>query len=77
MINLHRLYNHYLNTDKKHDLVDERITSYGWRDDGEKLIGYYVITESWVLKYDMTGDYIGKDSRATVFAEEKVARFML
>ena len=38
MINLHRLYNHYLNTDKKHDLVDERIISYGWRDDGEKLI---------------------------------------
>ena len=73
MINLHHLYNHYLHTDKKHDLVDERVISYGWRDDGKDLIGHYVVTESWVLKYDMAGNYIGMDSREIVFGEPKSA----
>tara|TARA_B100002019_G_scaffold144585_1_gene124628 strand:- start:511 stop:732 length:222 start_codon:yes stop_codon:yes gene_type:complete len=73
MINLHNLYNHYLHTDKKHDLVDERVISYGWRDDGKDLIGHYVVTESWVLKYDMAGNYIGMDNREIVFGESKSA----
>jgi hypothetical protein len=73
MINLHNLYNHYLHTDKKHDLVDERVISYGWRDDGKDLIGHYVVTESWVLKYDMAGNYIGMDNREIVFGEPKSA----
>jgi hypothetical protein len=73
MINLHNLYNHYLHTDKKHDLVDERVISYGWRDDGKDLIGHYVVTESWVLKYDMAGNYIGMDNREIVFGQPKSA----
>ena len=77
MINLHQLYNHYLHTDKKHDLVDERVSSYGWRDNGEDVVGYYVVTENWVLKYDIAGGYIGKDSYETVFAEPKTAWNML
>ena len=75
MINLHNLYNHYLHTDKKHDLVDERVISYGWRDDGKDLIGHYVVTESWVLKYDMAGNYIGMDNREIVFGQPKSAWF--
>ena len=55
MINLHQKYNHYLHTDKildDHD-IHERIISYGWRDDGETVIGYYVLTENHILHYDL------------------------
>ena len=54
MINLHQKYNHYLHTDKildDHD-IHERIISYGWRDDGETVIGYYVLTENHILHCD-------------------------
>ena len=54
MINLHQLFNHYLNTDKKLDLqdVNERLISYGWVDDGKDLTGYYVLTENFELIYN-------------------------
>lgn len=67
MINLHQRYNHYLNTGKKHDRVGERVVSYGWRDNGKDIIGYYVITENWVLNYDMRGQFVGQDRRETVY----------
>ena len=63
MINLHQLYNHYLNTDKKHDLVNEKIVSYGWCDNGKDLTGYYVLTENHELLYTMDGYLDKKMSR--------------
>lgn len=63
MINLHQLYNHYLNTDKKHDLVNEKIVSYGWCDNGKDLTGYYVLTENHELLYTMEGYLDKKMSR--------------
>ena len=67
MINLHQRYNHYLQTGKKHDRVNESIRGYGWRDDGKDIIGFYVITENWVLNYDTQGRFIDKSSRETVY----------
>lgn len=67
MINLHQRYNHYLQTGKKHDRVNESIKGYGWRDDGKDIIGFYVITENWVLNYDTKGRFIDKSSRETVY----------
>lgn len=63
MINLHQLYNHYLHTDKKHELVDERIISYGWCDNGKDLTGYYVLTENHELLYTMKGNLVKKLDR--------------
>ena len=63
MINLHQLYNHYLNTDKKHELVNERIISYGWCDNGKELTGYYVLTENHELLYTMKGNLVKKLDR--------------
>lgn len=63
MINLHQLYNHYLNTDKKHELVNERIISYGWCDNGKDLTGYYVLTENHELLYTMKGNLVKKLDR--------------
>lgn len=63
MINLHQLYNHYLHTDKKHELVNERIISYGWCDNGKDLTGYYVLTENHELRYTMKGNLVEKLDR--------------
>jgi hypothetical protein len=59
MINLHQLFNHYLNTDRKLDLrgVDERLIAYGWTDDGVDLTGYYILTERHALYYDTKGNF--------------------
>lgn len=64
MINLHQLYNHYLHTDKKHDLVNEKVVSYGWCDNGKDLTGYYVLTENHELRYTMEGNLDKKMSRS-------------
>jgi hypothetical protein len=73
MINLHQRYNHYLQTGKKHDRVNERVQGYGWRDDGSNIVGYYVVTESWVLNYDKNGVFEGMDSRETVYPLAKTS----
>lgn len=63
MINLHQRFNHYLHTDRKIDLqdVNERVTSYGWVDNGKDLIGYYVITENHKLYYDLKENFLRKE----------------
>ena len=53
MVNLHQRYNHYLNTNRKHDQVNERIIGYGWADNGSELTGYYVLTENYKLFYNL------------------------
>ena len=71
MINLHQLFNDYLNKDKKLDLQDvhERLISYGWVDDGKDLTGYYVLTENFELIYNLKGEFqykVPRKSEASV-----------
>ena len=71
MINLHQLFNHYLNTERKIDLqdVNEKLVSYGWVDNGKDLTGYYVLTENFELVYDLKGMFqykVPRKSEASV-----------
>ena len=62
MKNLHQTYGHYLHTDKlldDHD-INERVLSYGWTDDGEKLTGYYVLTEHHHLYFNLKDQLVEK-----------------
>jgi hypothetical protein len=63
MINLHQKYNHYLHTDRRHDLVEEKIIGYGWTDDGKDLDGYYVLTENHTLYYNLKDQFVRKELR--------------
>ena len=62
MKNLHQTYGHYLHTDRLLDDhgINERVLSYGWTDDGEKLTGYYVLTEHHHLYYNLKDQLIDK-----------------
>jgi len=73
MINLHQLFNHYLNTDKKIDLqdVNEKLISYGWMDNGKDLTGYYVLTENFELIYDLKGKFQQKVPRKSLASQKK------
>jgi hypothetical protein len=59
MLNLDERYHSYLHGDKKMriDGVGEKVTAYGYRDDGSSIIGHYVITENYKLYYDMEGAF--------------------
>ena len=59
MLNLAERYHSYLHGDKKMriDGVGEKVTAYGYRDDGSSIIGHYVITENYKLYYDMEGAF--------------------
>ena len=60
MINLDERYHSYLHGNKKMriDGVGEKVTAYGWSDDGSSIIGHYVITENYKLYYDMDGAFV-------------------
>ena len=62
MINLHERYGHYLNTNKKHEITGEKVLTYGWDDDGSKLIGYYVITENHKMVFCPKGNLKSKEA---------------
>lgn len=63
MINLHMKYNHYLHTDRTidHDDINEKLISYGWTDDGNNVIGYYLITENHVLHFNLKEQLVSKE----------------
>ena len=73
MINLDQRYQSYLHGDKRMriDGVAEKVTAYGYRDDGSSIIGHYVITENFKLYYDMDGAFI--KMRALEEVAQKVA----
>ena len=60
MINLDERYHSYLHGEKRMriDGVGEKVTAYGWRDDGSSIIGHYVITENYKLFYNMEGAFV-------------------
>ena len=62
MINLHQRYNHYLQTGRKHDKVDERVIGYGWTDDGYTIDGYYVLTNTYKLFYNLQEQFLRKEN---------------
>ena len=59
MINLDERYHSYLHGKKKMriDGVGEKVTGYGYRDDGSSIIGHYVVTENFKLYYDKEGAF--------------------
>ena len=60
MINLDQRYQSYLSGSKRMriDGVDEKISGYGWEDDGKDIIGYYVNTENYQLHYSKDGNFL-------------------
>ena len=66
VINLHQKFNHYLHTEKTLDLqdVNEKVIGYGWTDDGSDLTGYYILTETHVLYYNMDDEFVSIIDRA-------------
>ena len=64
MINPHQRYNHYLNSERKHDRINEKVIGYGWTDDGENLTGYYVLTEKHKLFYNLQEQFQYMESQS-------------
>ena len=60
MINLDERYHEYLQGSKKLriDGVEERITSYGFTDNGSDIDGYYLTTKNYQLKYNLQGVFL-------------------
>jgi hypothetical protein len=60
MINLDERYHSYLHGNKKMciDGVGEKVTGYGWRDNGKDIIGHYVTTENYKLHYNMNAQFV-------------------
>ena len=60
MINLDDRYHSYLYGTKRMriDGVEEKVKGYGWRDDGQDIVGYYVTTENYQLQYSMDGVFL-------------------
>ena len=60
MINLDDRYQSYLHTDKCFTIDGkcERVKGYGWTDDGKSIVGYYVLTETHKLFYNMQEQFI-------------------
>ena len=60
MVNLDERYHSYLHGHKRMriDGVDEKVTGYGYRDDGSSIIGHYVNTENYQLHYSKDGNFL-------------------
>ena len=60
MINLDERYHDYLDGSKKLriDGGEERVTSYGFTDNGSDIDGYYLTTENYQLKYNLQGVFL-------------------
>ena len=64
MINLDERYHSYLtNKDKKFriDGISENVTGYGYRCDGNDIVGHYVTTERHRLNYDRNEQFLNKE----------------
>tara|TARA_B100001250_G_scaffold20729_1_gene17592 strand:+ start:1191 stop:1409 length:219 start_codon:yes stop_codon:yes gene_type:complete len=60
MINLDERYHSYLRGEKtlKIDGVEEKVTAYGYTDDGSSIDGYYLTTANYQLKYNLEGIFL-------------------
>ena len=55
MINLDERYLSYIDGSKKFriDNKEEKVEAYGWNCDGNDIVGYYVLTQNYLLNYNM------------------------
>ena len=60
MFNLDERYHSYLNSSKRMriDGVGEKVTAYGYTDDGKDITGHYVITENYKLYYNKDAEFV-------------------
>ena len=60
MIDLDNRYHDYLHTDKCFTIngACEKVIAYGWKDDGSKIDGYYVLTKNYRLFYNLKGQFL-------------------
>ena len=64
MLNLDERYHSYLDGSKKMriDGVEEKVTGYGYLDDGKDITGYYVTTENYKLRYNNAQVFLGMEA---------------
>ena len=64
MINLDARYHSYLYTDKCFVIDDkcEKVLGYGWTDDGYTIDGYYVLTNTYKLFYNLQEQFLRKEN---------------
>ena len=64
MFNLDERYHDYLTSNKRLriDGVEEKVTGYGYLDDGKDITGYYVTTDNYKLRYNMDSVFLGMDA---------------
>ena len=64
MINLDSRYQDYLTSNKRLriDGVEEKVTGYGYLDDGKDIIGYYLTTDNYKLRYNNDGVFLGMEA---------------
>ena len=55
MINLDERYLSYIDGSKKFriDNKEEQVEAYGWNCDGNDIVGYYVLSQNYLLNYNM------------------------
>ena len=64
MFNLDERYHDYLTSNKRLRIagVEEKVTGYGYLDDGKDITGYYVTTDNYKLRYNMDSVFLGMDA---------------
>jgi len=62
MINLDERYHSYLHSNKSFciDGICEKVRSYGFRCDESTIIGYYVVTDNWVMNYNLKEEFVSR-----------------
>jgi hypothetical protein len=62
MINLDERYHSYLHSNKSFciDGICEKVRSYGFRCDESTIVGYYVVTENWVMNYNLKEQFVSR-----------------
>lgn len=63
MINLDERYHSYLHSNKTFciDGICEKVRSYGFRCDESSIVGYYVVTENWVMNYNLKEQFVSRN----------------
>lgn len=63
MINLDERYHSYLHSNKTFciDGICEKVRGYGFQCDGAKINGYYVVTDNWVMNYNLEEQFVGRE----------------
>ena len=63
MINLDERYHSYLHSNKTFciDGICEKVRGYGFQCDGESISGYYVVTDNWVMNYNLEEQFVGRE----------------